>query len=268
MFVLCMLVFFRVADASFEITEIMYNPSREDAGHEWVEVKNSGPVTEDLSKWYLFTDGVKHALTPVGAPTILQDSYVIIAQDPIKFKIDYPNFTGLLFDSSWTDFNNKSEIIGIKDPQSNLVDQVQVTSAMGSNCDGDSLQKIGGIFVSSKPTPGSENMKSTPIIKSEPSVTTETPVQPSHKNKHSVVSKDQGGVVDLNSLPKDSLGENTGRPKESQNHSKSLPVSIYPYLGLLGVVILGSSATIALYRKRDTEEESDHLDADDIEIID
>ena len=160
---LIILSLFRVTNfvhASFDITEIMYDTTGTDAKREWIEVENNGNTIDDLSKWYLFSDGSKHSITPQAIATIVPGSYAIIAQDTIKFKADWPGYNGQLFDSSWTSFNNKGESIALKDSNSNIVSPVVFASSEGGAGNGDSLQLIGGVWIGAHPTPGSMNKPS------------------------------------------------------------------------------------------------------------
>lgn len=145
------------ASASFEITEIMYDLDGTDTNREWVEVKNTGSAPEDLSKWYLFSDNTKHALVPEGEASIPPGGYAVIAQNAPKFRTDWPNYTGALFDSSWTGFSNDGESIALKDPDLNIVSPLSFTASQGGAGNGDSLQKIGSSWQGGAPTPGREN---------------------------------------------------------------------------------------------------------------
>jgi hypothetical protein len=86
--------------------------------------------------------------------------YAVIAQNASKFRSDWPNFSGLLFDSSWTGFSNDGESIALKDPDLNIVSPVSFTSSQGGAGDGTSLQKISGTWKGATPTPGAENQTS------------------------------------------------------------------------------------------------------------
>jgi hypothetical protein len=151
--------------AGFEITEIMYDLDGTDTNREWVEVHNTGSAGDDLSIWYLFSDNTKHALVPQGASTVPAGGYAVIVQDVAKFQTDWPNYTGLLFDSSWTGFSNDTETIGLKDKDLNLVGSVIISSSMGGNGDGNSLQRSGSAFSGVTPTPGAPTLsvESTPV---------------------------------------------------------------------------------------------------------
>ncbi len=151
------IVFFvcsRSVFANFEITEIMYDLDGTDSDREWVEVKNVGSYSVDLSKWYLFSDNSKHSLVPQGNSIVPSGSYVIIAQNPSKFNVDWPNFSGLLFDSSWTGLNNESDSLSLKDPDLNIQSPISFNSSLGGDGDGNSLQLIGSLWKAASPTPG------------------------------------------------------------------------------------------------------------------
>jgi len=146
-----------IALANFEITEIMYDLDGTDTNREWVEVKNIGTDVDDLSKWYFFSDNSKHSLSPQGASLVPAGGYAVISQNAAKFKTDWPNFAGLLFDSSWTGFSNDGETIALKDPDSNIVSTITFISATGGAGNGDSLQNINGTWSGANPTPGLAN---------------------------------------------------------------------------------------------------------------
>lgn len=168
------IVFFsytHMVHSGFEITEIMYDLDGTDTNREWIEVHNTGNTSTDLSSWYLFSDNTKHALVPQGSSSVPSGGYAVITQNVLNFNNDQPNFSGLLFDSSWTGFNNESETIALKDQDLNIVSEVSFTPSMGGAGNGDSLQKINGSFEGATPTPGSENKSGSGGIKEENSYT-------------------------------------------------------------------------------------------------
>lgn len=148
---------FYIASASFEITEVMYDLDGTDTGREWVEVYNSGSESSDFSHWYFFSDNTKHSLVPESESNIPAGGYAVITQDVSKFKADWPNYSGLIFDSSWTGLNNDGETIALKDPDLNIISQISFTSGQGGGGDGNSLQKVNGSWVGGIPTPGLQN---------------------------------------------------------------------------------------------------------------
>lgn len=149
------------AIASVEISEIMYdltNPEG-DTDREWIEVHNLGSDDVDLSKWN-FYDTSHHALTPVGSSILSGGSYAVIVQDLAKFKVDWPNFTGLIFTANLPSLGNDGDTLKLKnnnDKSGPVEDTVTYSSSMGGTGDGNSLQKIGSAFVGASPTPGAQN---------------------------------------------------------------------------------------------------------------
>jgi len=170
------IVFFvctRFAYGGFEISEIMYDLEGTDTNREWIEVKNVGTESDDLSKWYFFSDNSKHALVPQGASLVPAGGYAVITQNVSNFQSDWPNYSGLIFDSSWTGFNNETgEVISLKDSNLNEVSIVSFDSGMGGAGDGNSLQKLGSTWSGATPTPGLENKSTT---NNPPPATTSTP---------------------------------------------------------------------------------------------
>lgn len=160
------------AYASFEITEIMYDLDGTDTDREWVEVQNTGATAEDLSLWSFFSANTRHSLVPDTVSLVPAGGYAVIAQKAAKFKIDWPNYSGLLFDSSWTGLNNTTDTVALKDPNANLVSSFTYTSSMGAAGDGNTLQKNNGVWSGGAPTPGAAPLGSvTPANNASPSNT-------------------------------------------------------------------------------------------------
>jgi hypothetical protein len=196
------------ANAGFEITEIMYDLDGTDTNREWVEVHNTGAEPADLSKWFFFSDNSKHALTPQGVSLVPAGGYAVIVQDANKFKTDWPNYSLLLFDSSWTGFNNEGETIALKDPGLNVVGEVTFTSSQGASGNGDSLQKLNNSWGGAIPTPGVENQSTSSSggdggVSSGSSTTTSstsTPVIPISKKKEIEVPKITTNILASNTV--------------------------------------------------------------------
>jgi hypothetical protein len=151
LFVLILLPSF--ARAEFVITEIMYDPSGADTGREWVEVQNEGAQSQDLSSWRLFVSGVNHKLSSLGTGIIPAGGFAVIADNPEKFKIDFPSFRGLLFDSSFS-LKNTGDTAAILDGDLIEADRVSFTSDQGAAGDGDSLHVTDSGLRPGPATPG------------------------------------------------------------------------------------------------------------------
>ena len=148
---------FNITHASVLINEVMYDLSGADTGREWIEIYNDTDAPVDLSSYKFFEANTNHGLIlNQGSVNITAKAYALIVDDPVKFKIDWPNFSGIIFDSSFS-LANTGENIGIKDESLNMVDQYTYSSTFGGAGDGNSLQKISGNWVGALPTPGVAN---------------------------------------------------------------------------------------------------------------
>ncbi len=154
-FILLLLLVAGPAQASVQITEIMYDVSGTDTGREWIELTNTGSGALDVSSFKLFEANTNHALSLVAGTGVLQPgSSAIIADDATKFKIDWPSYSGVLFDSSFS-LSNTGESLAIKDSSLEILDSITYDGAIGAAGDGNSLQRSGATLVAASPTPGS-----------------------------------------------------------------------------------------------------------------
>ena len=102
--------------ANIEINEIMYDlKTGSDDGREWIEIYNNSDVTADLSTFKLFEADTNHKLVVVSGDSKLQaESYAIIVSTPEKFGKDFPNFSGVILDSTFS-LSNSGENLVLKD---------------------------------------------------------------------------------------------------------------------------------------------------------
>ena len=145
--------------AQVRFTEIMYDASGADTGHEWIEVTNMGAASVDLAGYKLFESGVNHNLTPVqGTTTLAAGESAIITDNAAKFLSDYPAYTGAIFKSPFS-LLNTSGSFALKDKTLAVVDTVSYSSTMGAAGDGNSLHLNGtppaGGWIPGAPNPGS-----------------------------------------------------------------------------------------------------------------
>jgi len=150
--------------ASVFINEIMYDLDGADTGREWIEIFNFGSGDADLLNWKLYEAGVNHKINIAGENNdfiISSGGYAVIADDPEKFLLDWPNFSGIIFDSSFS-LSNVGENIILKDSDLKDIDSVSYTSEWGANGDGKSLQKINNNWQTASSTPGAQNQPNQP----------------------------------------------------------------------------------------------------------
>ena len=150
------------ASAQVVISEIMYDLEGSDANREWIEIYNSGSSVVNITEWRLFEGDSNHVLTAVGSETLAAGGYAVIADDPEKFREDWPSFSGRLFDSSFS-LSNTGETLILRCCGSDLVDKdtVTYTGENGAAGDGKTLQRqsISGQALSPfSPTPGTGSL--------------------------------------------------------------------------------------------------------------
>ncbi|MDP3902078.1 MAG: lamin tail domain-containing protein [bacterium] len=167
------------ADASLEITEIMYDLGGTDTNREWIEIYNNGEESVDVLTWKFFEENTNHNLVASQGDTVLvKGGYAVIADKPEKFLVDWPDFTGVILDSSFS-LKNTGETLTLKDADLNIIDSVGYTSDWGAEGDGNSLQKIGGEWKAAAPTPGTANEASSENASEDPPI--EESVSPSQE---------------------------------------------------------------------------------------
>ena len=57
---------------ALQISEIMYDPSGSDTGHEWIEIYNDGEVAVDVKTLKLYENNTNHSITYVSGNEMLQ----------------------------------------------------------------------------------------------------------------------------------------------------------------------------------------------------
>jgi len=115
------------ANTDIVINEIGAYPT---STHEWIEIWNKSSEPVDLTGWKFWENNTNHGLAVSGTDAVVAaGEYAVIAQDANQFILDYPFFSGSIFDSSWTSLNESGEEIGLKDANGNFVEQFTYISA-------------------------------------------------------------------------------------------------------------------------------------------
>ena len=108
------------ASGDIRITEIMYDPLGTDSGREWVEVYFPGDPS-GITEYYLRENEVNHTVREYEDHTVRSESeYIIIADNPPKFLIDFPDYEGYLFDSAFS-LKNTGELLQLVDDNQDVV---------------------------------------------------------------------------------------------------------------------------------------------------
>lgn len=147
--------------AQVVITEIMYDLDGSDSGREWVEILNDEDEGVDLSVWRFYENETNHKLNLFRGSEILEaGEYAIIADNTEKFLLDWPGFSGTVFDSSFS-LKNTGEAISLRNSDLVDIDQVTYNPDWGAGGDGNSLQRSSGDWITGIPTPGDVNVGTT-----------------------------------------------------------------------------------------------------------
>lgn len=142
------------AEAAVTITEIMYDVPGADNGREWVEITNLSDSPVDVRGYTFFEANTNHGLKLISGSGILQQGdSAIIANDAAKFKIDWPNYSGILFDSTFS-LSNTGESLALKDSTLATVNSVTYDASLGAAGNGTALAWNGNAFIAAPPTPG------------------------------------------------------------------------------------------------------------------
>lgn len=168
-FLLCtamMLIFLSDLFPQLVINEIMYAPS--DAANEWFEIYNRGNEIINIQNWK-WKDATS-TLRTITTQNIFLDtnSYFIVCQDSIKFKTQFPNTSGKLIQTAWSQLNNSGDNLILIDAGNVQIDLINFSSAWGGNTGGYSLERInpdGPSNVSSNWSVSIDLDKATPFIK-------------------------------------------------------------------------------------------------------
>jgi len=139
------------ASAQIIITEIMYDLAEgSDSGREWIEVLNIGAAPIDLTAWRFFESNSHHKIS--GSRKLAPGEHAVVADDVAKFRVDWPEFIGLVFESAFS-LNNDGESLEMRLGE-RASDSMTYDSSMGGDGSGESLQRVESSFMPGDPTPG------------------------------------------------------------------------------------------------------------------
>lgn len=173
-----------LAFAQVLVSEIMYDLAEgSDSGREWIEIYNASGAPVTLSELILFENKSNHKIT--GESLVPPGGFAIIADKPEKFRVDYPSYTGLLFDSAFS-LNNEGESIELRRGET-VLDTASHVKSLGGNGSGESLQRTAlardAAFAPGAPTPGAGVpatglARIAPPVKAKSETKTATPAPP------------------------------------------------------------------------------------------
>ena len=198
----------------------------------------------------------------MGSALLPSGAHAVIAQDTDTFLSDWPDFSGTLFDSSFS-LKNIGELIAIRDAELTDVNVVAYMSSWGGKGDGKSLQFFETFWKAASPTPGAPNVMPPAV---QPEVATIVNIE----QTAAVIQTEQETLnpETLKAAFKEPVLEE--QPEAVPVSSQETPVgssetdSVFKWLlALGGVLLLATAAVLFAQRKTATGNE-----ADDIEILD
>lgn len=145
-----------VLAGNLKITEIMFDPEGSDAGREWIEIFNGSEQSINLSDLKFFENDTNHGVSG-DVLNIQPNQYVVIADNPTKFKEDFVGFSGILLDSTFS-LVNTGEYLALKLKTGEILDELTYDTQKGGNGTGNSIQlNSSGDWIPALPTPSKEN---------------------------------------------------------------------------------------------------------------
>ncbi len=150
----------------------MYDVSGTDTDREWIEVFNAGTSSVHVTEWKFFEANTNHAITSVqGGENLAAGAYAVIADNPTKFLQDWPSYSGMLFDSTFS-LGNSGETLAIHMPPPDFAetDSISYQSAWGAAGNGNSLQRVSissQNFTEAMPTPGTGSLGASSNVPSD-----------------------------------------------------------------------------------------------------
>ncbi len=210
------------AFAKISLVEIMYDAEGSDSDKEWVAIVNDESGEGDLSTVRFVVNGTNHLIIdPSGATNIPRGKSALIVDNPTRFKVNFPNYSGLLYDSSFS-LTNTSGTVALKDEEGSTLDTFSYDNTLGAAGDGKSLQKISGVWKTGTPIFGALDSRredtgdtSSATSTTTNSISNDTGTTAIVSNTTTIVSvSSHSGSNNLVSLvPRDDLAVSAGRER-------------------------------------------------------
>jgi len=178
----------------------MYDFPGGDDNHEWIEVFSSDCI--NLEGWKFFEEEMNHKIIHISGPDSICNNYAIIAEDSSQFLIDYPNFSGSLFDSSFV-LKNSGETLAMKNPSGDIVEEIKYQNIFASG-DRNTLERTAGNWFASEPggTPGTgnNNVQIEPVKEKQPE-----PLPEEQPKQKIIIQEAQSNPIIEKIIPKETI---------------------------------------------------------------
>ena len=139
-FIILFFLFISEINAQVVINEIEYAPVTPNT--EWFELHNTGIAPVNLQNWK-WKDATATLRTITVQNLILNPSgYMVVCQDSVSFKNQFPEVSGLIVQTPWSLLNNTGDNLIIFDQSNIRIDSVNFSSSWGGSSGGFSLERI------------------------------------------------------------------------------------------------------------------------------
>ena len=140
--------------------EIMYDLMGSDDSREWIEITNEDNFTVNMQGWKFYEANTNHNMVLVlGDINLDPGEIAVIAEDVQAFLSNNTNFTGTLFDSTFS-LSNTGETIVLKNKTGQVQDNLTYSYLWGGNENGYSIGLYGSSWKETLPSPGKQNQVS------------------------------------------------------------------------------------------------------------
>jgi hypothetical protein len=108
------------AFAQVTFTEVNYHSDTTRLAGDWVELYNTGSMPVDISNW-IFSDADQiHYFAIPGGTMLLPGAYLVLSNDTMNFKIQYPSVNNVIGQFNFS-LGNKGDVLRLFDAQSTLL---------------------------------------------------------------------------------------------------------------------------------------------------
>ncbi|MEK7133831.1 MAG: lamin tail domain-containing protein [Patescibacteria group bacterium] len=236
--------------AQVVVTEVMYDlQTGADGGREWVEVYNIGTSPIVFSDWKLFENGTNHKITAVrGGSVLTPGAYAVIADNAEKFKKDWPQYNGALFDSTFS-LSNEGETFTLRNASSTDVDTASYQNTIGAAGNGNSLNRSasGTAFVPRLPSPGAA-MSATTRAPSPKEPVVKTPKSEDNTPAKAVVTSPRGEMNGGEPVPEHTVSAIDATSSQIAAVTSASGNSSVWWLGALFIAVLAGGGIFAAQR--------------------
>lgn len=142
----------------FVLNEVMYDADGSDTDREWIEIRHTGGDGKSIMGCSIREGGTNHKIHEYQGSTLIEyGDYVVLADNPEKFMLEYPSVTRVL-KTTLSLSNTEEKIELVCDDE--IVDSLTYAKSIGGAGDGETIQKFSlSLLEASYPTPGRMNIR-------------------------------------------------------------------------------------------------------------